>query len=188
MRCRQDNRGFTLVEMMVSIAITAIASVAASTMLVAGIRYTGMIYREVKLQQELIALDRMMELAIGDAVTIKGFCQATAADTPTAMGVELEDNPEKLWLFFEGGNEPDSVSHLFYFTKDGEVSHGLCSTIPEADALPSSGLTPLTEDSENYKVKYDASTGVFTIDLTLQNQKVTKSMKGYWVLRPETGG
>lgn len=180
MECRYDNRGFTLIELMVSIAITAIASVAASTILIAGIRYSALVYRQARLEQELVAIDRMLELAVEDAENVQGYHREEENEIKEITNGAIK-NPDDLWLVFP---KSDGKCQIFYFDKKDRICHSISQERPDEDALDAQTdrMTPLTEHCAEWTIKYDSGRKAFTIEMKLEDGQVTEDMKSYWVL------
>ena len=67
MKIKHNNKGFTLVELVVSMAVFAIATVAISSILVAAIRYSGLSFREEANLREVMTIERVLEASLKDA-------------------------------------------------------------------------------------------------------------------------
>lgn len=179
MKGKLDNRGFTLVEMMVAIAVTAIASVAASTILVAGIRYSSIVYRQARITQELVAFDRMLELAADHAAGVAAYYRDDGGNVVSLEGEAT--NPGSLWIVFK---RDDGKYQIFYFDSQKKICHSIADTEPEEGNLTALAdhMTPLTEHCEEWTVTYNGSSREFIIEMKLTDGQVTEEMKNYWVL------
>lgn len=73
MKIKYNNKGFTLVELVVSMAVFAIATVAISSILVCAIRYSGLSFKEEANLREVITIERVLEAAVKDANKVESL-------------------------------------------------------------------------------------------------------------------
>ncbi len=163
MKIKENNSGFTLVEMMVSIAAGAILLVAASAMLVTAIRYTGLVYRQATLQQETIGVERVMKIAAQntDSASVSG-------DATSGFSIKMYDTDNSIYYrFYIGG---------------GKVGYDV-NTTDEGYATSIDGMTVLSENLSTVEApEVSMSSDKLSVKLTLADSVTSaEPMDACWI-------
>ena len=198
MRKRQ-NGGYTLVEMMVSIAVFAIASLAISSIVVCAIRYSGLSYREEALLRETMTFERVLDAALENASEMKAYhLENKELKTISSGSLELQQNvplmvvfpqkgatgeageeivnPEKFVLIFLKTGA-DTPTKAWYYVEDQELTgwQGLEDTDVQEklNALPL-----LSEDIVSLKITYttEETSKILEFEMDLRKGNVEKTL------------
>lgn len=159
MNFKHNHKGFTLVELVVSMAVFAIATVAISSILVCAIRYSGLSFREEANLREVMTVERVLEAALKDATKIEAL-------------IPQEEDGNKQWVNL--GDEKDlKLTNGIVLLRFSQKSNTKVYEIlykKETDGSPIKlwyriGDTPLTE------VPYNEE-GIETFGMTLLSEKI----------------
>ncbi len=173
MKIRENNSGFTLVEMMVSIAAGAILLVAASAMLVTAIHYTGLVYRQASLQQETIGVERVMKIA---AQTVQNASDVSVSGDATSG----------YYIYLSGKTTTGDEIYYVFYIGEKEVCYDV-SSVRGNLATSSAGMTVLSENLSTDTataptVSYDSSTNTLSVKLTLADSVTSaEPMDACWI-------
>ncbi|MCD8097833.1 MAG: prepilin-type N-terminal cleavage/methylation domain-containing protein [Lachnospiraceae bacterium] len=174
MKIRENNSGFTLVEMMVSIAAGAILLVAASAMLVTAIRYTGLVYRQASLQQETIGVERVMKIAAQNTDIVSGIGEDSSS-LSTSGSFSINSESDTGWVYFK--NNSDGKYYIFYLG-DGKVCYEVSD---DPDTLVVADMTILSENLTAAEVEYTSSDKL-SVKLTLADSATSaEPMNACWI-------
>lgn len=205
MKIKHNNKGFTLVELVVSMAVFAIATVAISSILVAAIRYSGLSFREEANLREVMTVERVLEASLKDAKKIEALVPHRTADEDTWEWKNLSViNPSEnngtvnfsyggmFLLRFQQSDDSGKVYELLALNKDSGETTKLwyrigteeLATVPDdvenvtAEAINALGMTMLSENIKDLEIIYTDKT--LDYKMTVKNQATEHNLHRFW--------
>lgn len=191
MKFKHNHKGFTLVELVVSMAVFAIATVAISSILVCAIRYSGLSFREEANLREVMTVERVLDAALKDANTIEALTPQGEGGTKTWMDLGSENKTEN---FSYGGmfllrvqNDSSKIYEFLFYKKESSEPTKLWYRIGDSplDSVPYNeegirtlGMTLLSEKIKDLEIIYTATT--LDYQMTVKNQKTEHNLHRYW--------
>lgn len=205
MKIKHNNKGFTLVELVVSMAVFAIATVAISSILVAAIRYSGLSFREEANLREVMTIERVLEASLKDAKKIEALVPNKTAEEDTWEWKNLSEiNPPEnngtvnfsyggmFLLRFQQSYESGKVYELLALKKDsGEttklwyrIGTEALTEVPDdvenvtAEDINALGMTILSENIKDLEIIYTDKT--LDYQMTVKNQATEHNLHRFW--------
>lgn len=203
MNFKYNHKGFTLVELVVSMAVFAIATVAISSILVCAIRYSGLSFREEANLREVMTIERVLEASLKDAKEINALVPYREENEDTWVWKELsnpseEDGKED---FSHGGMfllrfQPKDVSGKVYeilALKENEsvptklwyrIGEEGLAAVPQniqnvtVEDINELGMTLLSEKIKDLEIFYTNTT--LDCKMTVKNQATEHNLHRYW--------
>lgn len=174
-----NNKGFTLIELIVSIAISVIVIVAVFALYFISQKS----YTTASLEAELAQNGRI----IMDRIS-RELRQAEEIVTRLPINDGDPNNPPKNELMFQNGHTPDPVQYIRYYQNSGELhrelSHYYFLSNPNQwvkwNSLDENGNAPLrTVDEDRIKAEYVESISFYGDSLVTINLKTAKNGQTY---------
>lgn len=159
MTIKQNNGGFTLLELIISIAIGTLITAAATTTLLFGFRINAMSTSTVKHQNTANMLVHVVETIANEGPVV------VSAPNPEAEGYA-----KVLWQIMDAKDANNKKVYLMYSQEDISFNDGTKDIALKANKIYLNG-TVFMEDVESFEAGFDRSNRLLTIEITTESNK-----------------